>query len=273
VTRRLSFVHISDTHLGKTFEYTCRGSCSAQKLESVVESIHRLKEKPEFLIHTGDVCGDKESPAEAASYKLAESLFSQLKIPRFFVAGNHDDPELLQMHLQFGVRTVLVEDIKQLVYKFEFEGIQSLVLDASIPGKLSGFLPPIQLEILEQELRQASERQLIFLHYPPLELGAKWMDKEMLVTNRNALQEILLCYRTKIAAVFFGHIHHSQQFHKNGIFYVAAPSTVFQFSLASRSRPLDLDEEAPCGYNLVTLEEDLVNVRTIVMRTTFTNNQ
>jgi len=265
VVKKLSFVQVSDTHLGASSDYLYRECNPAKNLAAVVDSINRLPEQPDFFIHTGDVCGDKHNEAQPKSYLIAEEILNRLNLPRYFVAGNHDNPGLMKSALQMAKQDTLLEDNNILCYKFEAEGVSALVLDARIEGKLQGHLSEGQIEVFEQELRKAKSPCLIFLHYPPVEVGSKWMDVEMLLNNRNNFEEVLLRYKSKVRGVFFGHVHQSLQIVKNEILYVSAPSTLFQFSLASSGRPLDLDPEAACGYNLVTIGDEGTKVNTRVI--------
>jgi Icc protein len=257
-----TFALISDTHLGKEPGYCYRNVSPAKNLTKVLSEIINLPQKPAFLIHAGDVCGDKENEPEAESYIFAQSMFAKLDIPLYYVAGNHDDPDLMRRHLSMGEKRDLQDHGNSLVYSFNFKGVLSIVLDARLEGELAGYLPAEQLGVLTALLEKTSEPSLIFLHYPPVELGSKWIDSQMLLRNRNELLSQLKKHKQKILGVFFGHAHHSLQIHHNGLNLVSCPSTIFQFSLQSSGRPLDLDPAAPLGFNLVTVMPQGIRVQT-----------
>ncbi|HZD11805.1 MAG TPA: metallophosphoesterase, partial [Candidatus Binatia bacterium] len=80
------FVHISDTHIGPSTRYERHGHNSYRCARRVVEIINRLPQRPDFVIHTGDVVTDPDAKA----YRLAAGVFAQLDVPIYYVVGNHD---------------------------------------------------------------------------------------------------------------------------------------------------------------------------------------
>jgi 3',5'-cyclic AMP phosphodiesterase CpdA len=74
------FVQITDTHLG------CKDNL--ERTEKIIEKINALPFKVEFVVHTGDIFNDNIEDANAVD--AAKGLFSKLKVPIHFIAGNHD---------------------------------------------------------------------------------------------------------------------------------------------------------------------------------------
>ena len=140
------FVHISDSHIGPTAEYSRHGFRSQPCVARAVEIINALPTTPDFVIHTGDVVTEPD----VRSYRRAAELFGQLKMPVYFVTGNHDRSRDIQRHLPMGPRQILSNHLDVLSYAFEVKGYRFLVLDARGPDEIDphGVLSEAQLGIL-----------------------------------------------------------------------------------------------------------------------------
>ncbi|UCG26182.1 MAG: metallophosphoesterase, partial [Chloroflexota bacterium] len=57
------FVHISDTHFGPTANFSRHGHCPVPCARRVVEIINSLPQRPDFVIHTGDVVTEPDPDA------------------------------------------------------------------------------------------------------------------------------------------------------------------------------------------------------------------
>ena len=77
----VSFVHLSDTHIGPTTEYGRHGKISYPAAAKAIEVVNNLPVKPDFVIHTGDVTTDPTAEA----YALVVELFSKLDLPVYYV--------------------------------------------------------------------------------------------------------------------------------------------------------------------------------------------
>ncbi len=79
----LSFVQISDTHIG--FSKAANPDPVATLRETVTR-IKALPTKPDFVVHTGDVT----HLATPAQFDLAQQVFQELGVPVFAIPGEHD---------------------------------------------------------------------------------------------------------------------------------------------------------------------------------------
>jgi 3',5'-cyclic-AMP phosphodiesterase len=79
----LSFVQISDTHIG--FKKPANEHVN-DTLQKTIAAINALAVPPAFVVHTGDIT-HLSKPEE---FDLAKQLMSQLKVPLFTLAGEHD---------------------------------------------------------------------------------------------------------------------------------------------------------------------------------------
>jgi hypothetical protein len=88
------FVHITDTHLPTTLYYYENGadtdSTSMEDLRAVIEDINLIN--PEFVLLTGDLIheGELEDYLGKRYFTRAQHLLSELTVPFYLVAGNHD---------------------------------------------------------------------------------------------------------------------------------------------------------------------------------------
>ncbi len=144
----LTFVQITDTHLGSGPDFDFHGFSPARHLERLITHINGLPQPPDFVIHTGDLSNNRS----AASYEVARDLLAGLDVPLYLVTGNHDDRALL--------RTLLGapphpsgDPAAPLDYTFEVKGERFLVIDGwtpDVPDPL-GQLSPAQLDWLHDE--------------------------------------------------------------------------------------------------------------------------
>ena len=262
-TEAVYFVHISDSHIGPTADYSRHGHLSQPCTERAVEIINNLVTTPDFVIHTGDVVTEPDE----RSYKRAAQIFSQLNVPIYFVTGNHDRARDLQRYLTFGPRHDFTNNQNSLSYTFEVKGYRFLVLDARGPDEIDphGVMSEEQMGVVRAEASATGPPLTVFLHFPVLPLNSIWMDAYMLVINGEKLHQALLPAKNRLRGVFYGHIHHSMQTMRDGIMYTAVPSLFSQFAAWPNDTIVREDPTALPGFNFVHLLPD----QTIIHQHTF----
>ncbi|MCP5516359.1 MAG: metallophosphoesterase [Verrucomicrobiales bacterium] len=228
----VTFVHLSDTHLGSTYDAEYYGTKPAVELERVVAAINALPEAPDFVVHTGDICGGAEVDSQGTKegYQLARQIVSTLKVPFYAVAGNHDSVPLIRRFLPPGLHQPLVSDRTRLAYTFRARFLTGVILDAREGPGPAGFLPDDQLEALDALLSMERGPVCIFLHFPFLPIGVGWVD-ELAVKNGEALQSLLGRHHGRVRGSFFGHIHSPLFVTTDGLLAVSAPSPAIHFRL------------------------------------------
>lgn len=252
------FIHISDTHIGPTTTYAFAGVETYGNALQVVGAINALPFMPDFVIHTGDVVCN---PDEGA-YRLAGELFAQLKVPAYFVTGNHDSSKMINSYLRQGPRSEQgVAD--SVSYAFERNGIRFLTLDARGPDSIDphGLLPGHQFEFLRTQLQSNAMPAVVFIHFPPFSLDAPWFDREMLLLNGEELHGELSRFRERARGVFLGHLHRGIQLVRDGIFYSSVASTCYQFKAWPRDEEVRIGQDPAPAFNLVTVFQDNVIVK------------
>ena len=253
-TEAVYFVHISDSHIGPTADYSRHGHQSQPCAERAVEIINNLPVKPDFVMHTGDVVTEPD----VRSYERAAVIFSQLNVPIYFATGNHDRARDIQRYLKFGPRQDFSNSQDSLSYAFEVKGYRFLVLDARGPDEIDphGVMSDAQMELVRLEAISGGPPLTVFLHFPVLPLNSIWMDAYMLIINGEHLHQALLPAKNRLRGVFYGHIHHSMQTMRDGILYTAVPSLFSQFAAWPNDTIVRENPEYPPGFNFVHLLPD-----------------
>jgi len=85
----LTFVHVSDSHLATDPAWSgpLTDILPRPGAEALLREIAALPLPIDFVLHTGDVHSDPERPEE---YRQAADLYRQLRMPVYFLPGNHD---------------------------------------------------------------------------------------------------------------------------------------------------------------------------------------
>ncbi|MDL1891314.1 hypothetical protein FBQ87_00280 [Sphingobacteriales bacterium CHB3] len=247
----LYFVHISDTHIGPTRSFELYGCNSYNNAKRIVETLNALPTQPDFVIHTGDIVAH---PDEAA-YRLAESVFSALHVPIYYVVGNHDASKDIHAFLTIGEKADYCIDTDVLSYSFERKGIRFIVLDARGMDEIDphGILEAHQFDVLTTGLSRDDASVVIVLHFPPLKLDSLWLDTDMLLLNGEKLHEELVPFRERVRGVFYGHVHRGIQVLRDGILYSSVASTGRQFFAWPNDGKMQADLHHPPCFNFVTL--------------------
>ncbi len=261
----LTFIHISDTHIGVQSDYSNRGFRPYERMQLLVADIQRLPFTPDFIVHTGDVCGDKDCHATPEHYAVAKHLLESLPVPIYYIAGNHDCKQSLFSTLKSGPYTVMHETESELMYEFMVRGFSFVALHSSVVSERAGTISSRQLDLLRAHLMSSSSPCFIFLHHPPLSLGSPWMDQHMLLAEGVVLQSLLERFRERVLGVFFGHIHQGFNFCKGGISYFSSPGTIFQFSTFPNDHQPLLEQQSYVGYSVIQARDGelQVNLRVV----------
>ncbi len=257
------FVHISDSHIGPTADYTRHGHRALPCAQRMVAIINAMPTQPDFVIHTGDVVTNPHPD----SYALAAETFSQINVPVYYATGNHDTSRELHQYMTMGPKQDFQDDPDVLSYAFEVKGERFVVLDGRAPAELDphGLLSEAQLDVLRREATPAGPPLTVITHFPALPLNSPWMDANMLILNGEEMHRALLPARDRLRGVFYGHIHQARQSRQDGIAYNAAASMLGQFTSWPTDEKVSSDTEAAAGYSFV----QYVGGQTIVQHQTF----
>ena len=236
MNKTVRFIHISDTHLRDDPSAKMYGVNVYDAALKAVEAINSSTLPFDFVVHTGDVASVDGTQKE---YELATKIFENIKVPMYFLTGNHDDAQLMRQILKFGEKKDLSADDTRLFYSFKIADHNFLVLDAKTTKEEDphGRLPQEQLDRLDGIIAEAQGYITIFIHYPVVSPDSAWLKRSMTILNADAILKIFNKYSSKISGVFSGHIHQGTVLTQNGIVYSSAGSTFLNF----RNAPNDED--------------------------------
>ncbi len=215
-TTPLSFVQISDTHIG--FKKPANENVAAT-LQKTIAAINTLPNPPAFVIHTGDI-SHLSKPEE---FDLAKQLLSQLKVPLFTLPGEHDTiGDRGKAYAEIFPR----KDVKEGLQVWDRGGIHFVsltnVLDFGETGK--GELGQAQLDLLEKDL--AGQKQdtplVVFSHIPLYDIYPKWG-----WATSDSAKLVSLLSRFASVTILSGHIHQVIQHSEGNIRFHTAASTAF----------------------------------------------
>lgn len=225
------FLQVSDTHWSST--PVSPGVESNHRSSQLCDWIRGVNAPIDFIVHTGDLVHRGHVPEDDGESTRASLIpFRSLTPPCHFVIGNHDNRIALRNALGDCPGQPLVESSERWAYRFSVRGEQFLILDARDTTEIDphGRLDEEQLESVQKMLRDTREPTTLFVHYAPFAMDCDWIDRTMLLTNGEALHQILAKYSERVRGVFFGHIHRPTCFSLNGILYVSCGSTAMHLS-------------------------------------------
>ena len=210
----IRLLQLSDCHITPTKGDLFRGVDPRQTLSTLVQHIQHLPIQFDHLLLTGDLVHH----GDASIYQELLDLVAPLQLPTHWIAGNHDDlevmnqaaPELFQPVLDWGVWQLL-----------------SLDSNDSPDGRGSGSLSQNTLDLLKRQLYQQSKHTLVALHHNPLASGTAWQD-DIMLANANAFWSVIE-RQSSCKAVICGHLHQALAWQNQQTHVWSAPSTAAQF--------------------------------------------
>jgi 3',5'-cyclic AMP phosphodiesterase CpdA len=214
---QFTFVQISDTHLGFNKE---ANPDVVGTLRSAIADINALPQRPQFLIHTGDIT-HLSKPAE---FDQAKELLGELHVDRIhFVPGEHD---ALDNGLQGYLRHHGDATGGRAYYSFDNRGVHFVGLCNVVDFK-PGSLPSLgqeQIEWLEKDLAGISSSTpiVVFAHIPLWTVYEPWG-----WGTADAAQAMSYLRRFGSVTVLNGHIHQVVQKVEGHITFHTAMSTAY----------------------------------------------
>jgi 3',5'-cyclic-AMP phosphodiesterase len=258
----MRFVHIADTHVARSPDFVNHGHAPLANLRALVDAINALRFPIDFVLHTGDLVEDRSE----AAYRLARRELSRLRLPIYYVAGNHDDADILQ-----GVMLDRAPAGPRFDYGMTIDGVRVAVLDSRGPHDPEGTLTDEQLSRLRALCELDGKPLVIAIHHPPLPMDSLWLDHgwatadggspNMLLDRGPEFLEAIAGARDRIRGVFFGHIHRACQVMHRGILFSSAPSGFGQFLTWPDQPSPGASPGEPAGFSLVTITADRTIVR------------
>jgi hypothetical protein len=216
-TRPLSFVQISDTHIG--FSKPANPDPVAT-LKETLARIRALPHRPDFIVHTGDVT----HLATPAQFDQAKQLLSDLPAPLFLVPGEHD---IVEGNDPRPFITAFGKDTKgDGWFSFDHRGVHvvGLVNVVKLGDRGQGTLGRDQLDWLKTDLGGLSSSTPIVLlsHFPLWGLFPDWG-----WGTADAAEAFAYLGRFGSVTALNGHIHQIQRKQEGHMQFHAARSTAY----------------------------------------------
>lgn len=204
---------MTDLHIDKIGEYPL----SIDTRENFLNVLHHVKSKPfDLMIIAGDLCN---KTGNSQIYEWVKDQLQDIGMPVKIISGNHDTSVLLADG--FGMNDQLTQD--ELYYNYKQEAYDFIFLDTA-KGEMSDH----QWEWLEASIEKQDKNILIFMHHPPVYVGAKHMEPRYMFSQMERFQDVCSKFPGKKFYVFTGHYHLEKTIIKNNINVYITPSTFVQ---------------------------------------------
>lgn len=235
----LRVLQLTDPHLMADPAGALLGVNTRDSLDAVITQVLRDHGQPDLILATGDLTQDGSEEA----YRVFGSRLQAFSCPSAWIAGNHDQSDLLQR-----VAAEHQAHQKHIVRG----GWQFLMLDSSVAGKVYGRLGREELQFMVDTLHQYPDiPALVALHHHPVDIGCDWMS-DIGLHDRDEFWRIIEDF-PQVKIVLWGHVHQELETYRDGVCLLSTPSTCIQFE--SGSREFSVEEKSP-GYRWLNLYPD-----------------
>ncbi|HQQ68935.1 MAG TPA: phosphodiesterase [Alicycliphilus sp.] len=231
-------VQITDPHIREPGRLAYGRIDTAPYLRRAVDSVLALRQRPDAVVITGDLC-DFGRAAEYAH--LAELLAPLADLPVYLMPGNHDERQ--QLRRSFAGHGYLQGGGEFVQYSIRVGPLRLIALDTVVPGQSHGGLCAQRLAWLERELAAcAGEPVVIAMHHPPFQTLIGHMDKIGLLEGAKEL-EAIVARHPNVERIICGHLHRAIDVRFGGTIASTCPGPAHQVAL-------DLQPDAPSAWML-----------------------
>ena len=193
---------ISDTHISLPDPESSRTSERMNALEAFVAHVDGMDEKPDLILHTGDVTHDG-TPEE---YEAVKAVMNALDIPVYFSLGNRD----LGANLVEGLKDLGGAELEGgfLIYSVDGFPVRLIAMDTQNRKSRIGTTCSVRLCILDELLaEQPDTPTALFMHHPPFEVTTSkypfQFDDPVLA---DAFMRLVM-QNKQVVHLFCGHMH------------------------------------------------------------------
>ena len=235
-TASFTFVQISDSHIG--FAKPANPDARVTLREAVAK-VAMLPDKPDFVLHTGDI----SQLSRDSEFDDADQILKELNLPIFFIPGEHD------MLDEGNGKAFLARYGKNSQgagwYSFDHKGVHfvALVNVAELKAGGAGRLGAAQIQWLARDLAGLSSSTpiVVLAHIPLWMLYAEWG-----WGTDDAAQAMRHLARFGSVTILNGHIHQVAQKIEGHMTFHTARSTAFP-QPAPGSAPSPGPQVVPAG--------------------------
>jgi hypothetical protein len=198
-----TIAQLSDTHIRIPGTPLFNGVDSTIQLQKAIDWILSDQLSIDAVIISGDLTQD----GHVEEYQNLRHLLSPLatQVPVYLALGNHDHFEnFMQVFSDYpGIAQVAVQDTLQ--YRAKIGDYQFLILDSLEQGNDQGHLNPQRLDWLNQQLQSSTDKTIIVIHHPMIDIGNPLMD-EMHLFESEAFGQIIEKYQHYFVKIFNNNI-------------------------------------------------------------------
>ena len=231
--RRVLIAQLSDTHLLADPSALLWGRNTTSNLVAVLEA---LPPRVDVMVVTGDIAEDGAPDA----YRRALSLTERRADQRYFLAGNHDDPDAM--------RAVLGGQAPLGIARIGKHWTMALV-NSQWVGHEAGDIADDTLEQLRDELDRVATHVVLCLHHPPV---SPCENSACRMRDPGPLEDVI--DGGPVRLVLSGHVHQHFDTTRHGVRFLGAPSTFRQLRHGGDPHYTDTDESP--AAQLVELLDD-----------------
>ena len=221
-------LQITDTHLLSAGKDLFGVDCNKNFL-SVINKVIENEKNIDFILATGDLSQDESSD----SYQFFMETMEKLKIPVYWLPGNHDSTEVMEKVFSQSSYFEKLDKLSMGLWDFIF-------VDTKMPGKDTGWISNETLLHLEAQLKESEKnRKLVTLvmHHHPLLVNTPLID-QFTIENREKLLEVISSF-SHVRLALCGHVHGDYKITSSFFILEACPATCFQFKKGASKLTLD----------------------------------
>lgn len=238
MTSSVRITQITDCHLGEREGDELLSMNPDEGLHDVLTLMNQQRPNNDLLLLTGDLANH---PTPRVYPRLHALISEAVSYPFAWLAGNHDDPEMME---------ALGEQVNLAVHVIEQWVV--VLLNSRVPNETYGELDSEQLAFLSSQLSLHSDKHvMVSLHHQPVPIGSAWMDR-YIVRNAEAFWRVISAH-PQVKIVLWGHIHQEFTGEYQGVSLFATPSTCIQFT--PNQDEFGVEDSMP-GYRWFELHAD-----------------
>ena len=250
-------LHITDTHLPGEEIRGLHDVPVWEFFDQLLELVGAMPEKPDLLLHTGDLAEDGAVDA----YERFRKRVSAIGLPFLVLNGNHDTPEELASRLDMP-STSHADKAFSIDFIHEVDGFPIVALDTWHPEQRNplGRVTDGQLDWLARVLDRLASPALVCMHHAPFPLGSPWLDENMVTSGGDALHAVLRNRADRVRAVLHGHLHRGVRVVRDGVAYHGLAALGWQYTWLPWTPSPEVDANAAAVWQLIELSSDRVQL-------------